>query len=92
MNTKKVLNEGKRKISKARRLAAELEKAEREVFCFLDEIGADLTQPTAAENADNLGDAVSCYIQYEEFHIEGLMEEIYHASNYWKAKGEPSDS
>ena len=84
MNVKKILYDGKRKILKARRLATELEEAEREAFRFLDKIGVDITKPTAAENADNLGDAVSCYIQYEEFNIDELMEEIYQSSDFLK--------
>lgn len=32
--------------------------------------------PTCAENAENLDEAISCYVSYNEYTIEDLIEEI----------------
>ena len=69
-------------IKRARKKAIEAQAAEMQVYQFLEDACIDLTTKTRAENADNLGDAISCYISYEEYHLHGLMEEI--RENYEK--------
>ena len=47
------------------------------IFKALDNLGIDPTKHnTAAENASNLLEAISCYIHYGEYSIDGLMKEI----------------
>lgn len=36
--------------------------------------------PTKAENADNLRDAISCYMQYGEYDVDSLIDEITRAA------------
>lgn len=47
------------------------------IYEALDDLGIDSDNvKTDAENADNLRDAISCYVQYGEYSIDGLMKEI----------------
>lgn len=47
------------------------------IYEALDDLGIDSDNvKTGAENADNLRDAISCYVQYGEYSIDGLMKEI----------------
>ena len=44
---------------------------------MLDEIGVDTeAYKTKTENASNLQQAISCYISYNEYSLNGLMKEI----------------
>lgn len=61
-------------IQKARKKSIELNDATQAVFDVLSDI--DLNVPTDAENADDLEQAISCYIQYGEFSIDELLDEI----------------
>ena len=61
-------------IQKARKKSIELNNATQEVFDALSDI--DLCVPTDAENADDLEQAINCYIQYGEFSIDELLNEI----------------
>lgn len=70
----------KDKINFARKTGLRAGKAVREVFYMLDRMGIDLSLPTNAENADNLEDAILCYIQYGEYDLENIMREIQDAS------------
>ena len=45
------------------------------IFTLFDDVNlAEI--PTEAENADNLEQAISCYVQYGEYDIEKLVDEI----------------
>lgn len=47
------------------------------IFNALDDLGIDPAKySTAAENASNLAEAISCYISYGEYSVDGLMKEI----------------
>ena len=47
------------------------------IFKALDDLGIDPAKySTAAENASNLEEAISCYISYGEYSVDGLMKEI----------------
>ena len=47
------------------------------IFEALSDLGLDPTKhTTAAENASNLAEAISCYISYGEYSVDGLMQEI----------------
>lgn len=61
-------------IQKARKKSIELNDATPAVFDALSDV--DLCVPTDAENADDLEQAISCYIQYGEYSIDELLDEI----------------
>ena len=62
-------------ILRAKALKQKADEAERSAFDFIGGQSLD-SYPTAAENADNLADAISCFINYGEYNIVDLMEEI----------------
>lgn len=70
------LKELKLLMRKARKAEQQAEEALRAVYQTLESIGIDLEAPTLAENADNIGDAISCYIQYGEYSIEDILLEL----------------
>lgn len=67
-------SELRRLIQKARKKSIELNDATQAVFDALSDI--DLYVPTDAENADDLEQAINCYIQYGEYSIDELLDEI----------------
>ena len=67
-------SELRRLIQKARKKSIELNDATQAVFDALSDI--DLYVPTDAENADDLEQAIACYIQYGEYSIDELLDEI----------------
>jgi len=69
-------------IKRAKKKANEAQAAEMQVYKMLEDACIDLTTPTKAENADNLDEAISCYLSYDEYSLAGLMEEI--RENYEK--------
>lgn len=69
MEIKKLLQIAKKAYEKA-------QEAEAAVYIALEDMCLDLDAPTKAENADNLGEAVSCYLCYDEYSLKGLMAEI----------------
>ncbi|MBQ8618496.1 MAG: hypothetical protein IJ418_13450 [Clostridia bacterium] len=69
-------------IKRAKKKANEAQAAEMQVYKMLEDACVDLTAPTKAENADNLDEAISCYLSYDEYSLAGLMEEI--RENYEK--------
>ena len=66
----------KNMIQKAKRAYEKAQEAERVVFQALEAMRIDLDAPTEAENADNLGEAVTCYLCYGEYSLAGLLAEI----------------
>ncbi len=74
---REILLEIKSNIKKARKYAKLSEEYEAKVFDMLDEIGVDTeVYITKAENAANVQQAISCYISYNEYSLDGLMKEI----------------
>ena len=54
------------------------------VYQALEDLCIDAdTVKTEAENADNLLEAISCYIQYGEYSVAGIMKELRAA---WRAQ------
>lgn len=54
------------------------------VYKALEDLCIDAeTIETDAENADNLLEAISCYIQYGEYSVAGIMKELRAA---WRAQ------
>ncbi len=64
-------------LTRARATAEKAQAAEQVVFKLLEDACIDpQAVPTSAENADNLEEAISCYLNYGEYSISGLMKEI----------------
>ena len=64
-------------IETAKELQDKATEAEDLIFKVLDDLGIDPARySTAAENASNLAEAISCYISYGEYSVDGLMKEI----------------
>lgn len=66
----------KRLIQSAREFTIKADSYTKEALELLEDIGIDLYVPTEAENADTLEQAISCYIQYNEYNIDDIMREI----------------
>lgn len=73
----------RKNLQEARHYSILTYKLEKEIFDLLDELGIDDTDTidTNAENSSNLEDVISCYIQYGEYSIDGLMKEIKEAAD-----------
>lgn len=70
------LMELKKMIQKARRKSKEADESLQKVHKALEDMCIELNVPTNAENADDLEQAVNCYIQYGEYNLCSLMKEI----------------
>lgn len=74
---KEILLEIKSNIRKAKKYAELSKKYEEKTFNMLDVIGINTElYKTDAENASNLQEAICCYINYDEYSLDGLMKEI----------------
>lgn len=77
MTDKQKLNLLRAGIQTAKELQDKASAALDLVYKALDDLGIDPADvKTDAENADNLSEAISCYISYGEYSIDGLMKEI----------------
>ena len=63
-------------LQKARNACKKADEELRKVYTILDNMCIDLEVATNAENSDNLEEAVNCYVQYGEYNIKGLVDEI----------------
>lgn len=63
-------------LQKARKKAKEADDALRAVYDTIDAMDIDLYVPTEAENASTLEEAINCYVQYDEYTLSALMDEI----------------
>lgn len=64
-------------IETAKELQDRATEAEDLIFKALDDLGIDPAKyNTAAENSSNLEEAISCYIHYGEYSLDGLIREI----------------
>lgn len=68
--------EVKKLLQKAKKAYKTAQAAEAAVFQALDDMCLDLDVPSAAENASTLGEAVTCYLNYGEYSLAGLLSEI----------------
>ena len=68
----------RKKLKEARQHTILCRKIEEEISDLLEELGIDDADAidTNAENAFNLEEAISCYIYYGEYSIDGLIKEI----------------
>lgn len=61
----------------AKRKADAAQEAENAIFSLLGDMCIDADSiPTKAENADNLKEAIACYLSYGEYSVAGIMREI----------------
>ncbi|MCI6468146.1 hypothetical protein A8806_110142 [Faecalicatena orotica] len=66
-------------IQEAKRDQERANKSAELVFNTINDIfnNPDLQKiPTGAENAENLEEAIACYIQYGEYDIQGIIKEL----------------
>lgn len=74
---KTLLSKIERCLDDAKYKADAAKHAERDLFFLIEEAGLDVTKlHTNAENADNLGDAISCYLSYGEYSSDDIMDEL----------------
>lgn len=66
----------KKLLQKARKKNKESDEALRAVYQVIDNMDIDLNAYSDAENADTLEEAINCYIQYGEYNLTDLLEEI----------------
>lgn len=74
---KMVFRRFKSALERARKKQVDAEAAAAFVYRLLEDmcIDADLIR-SKAENADNLQEAISCFIGYGEYNIDGIMKEV----------------
>ena len=78
---KKGLNEIRTQLRKARRMYETAQINEMKLFDMLEKENIDLdTVAEFAPNADNLGDAISCYLCYNESNEKDIMAAIAEAT------------
>lgn len=72
-----VLMEVKKLLQKTKKAYKKAQEAEAKVFRLLEEaMCLDLEVPTEAENANDLGEAIACWLNYDEYTLRGLLSEI----------------
>lgn len=75
--TEQALAVFKRRLEQARKKAVESAAATKAVFDALKDMCIDPDEiPSAAENAENLEEAISCFIDYGEYSVSGIMREV----------------
>ena len=76
-NDELVFRRVKSLLEKARKKQVEATAATALVYQALEDMCIDADQiKSDAENADNLDDAISCFISYGEYSVAGIMREI----------------
>ena len=73
---KKLIYQAKIKYEKA-------QQAENKIFEFLEQIGIEYLSeiPCNADNADNLEEGISCYLNYGEWSIKDIIDTIKNIPN-----------
>ena len=72
-----VFMEFEKALKSARRKSVAAHEAARLVFALLDDMCIDADRISSeAENAENLADAITCYLQYGEFSLSKIMREV----------------
>jgi hypothetical protein len=70
------LKELKKLMSKGRSLSVKQAEILSNIYGILEDLGVDIEAPSQAENAENIGDAINCYIDYGEYGIGEITKEI----------------
>lgn len=74
------IKEVKRRLRKAKKAYEKAQQYESDLFDVLHEYGINLDVPApSAPNADNIGDMVTCYLQYNENEEHNVIEDIFAA-------------
>lgn len=74
---KMMISEFEKALKSAKRKANAAQLAECELFEMLESMGIDAQEiETSAENADNLYEAISCYLSYDEYSAKEIMKEL----------------
>lgn len=77
MDKKQTLSKFEKALKETKRKYEAAALAEQELFKILDDMGIDAQEiETSAENADNLHEAITCYLSYNEYSVNGIMEEL----------------
>jgi hypothetical protein len=63
-------------MQKARKLETKKDEIMSEIYNLLEQLHVDISVSTKAENADNLDEAIQCCINYNEYSVKGIMNEI----------------
>lgn len=64
-------------LKRAKAAAEKAQAAERMVFKALEDMCIDPSEiPTSAENAENLEEAIACFLEYDEYSVAGIMKEV----------------
>lgn len=75
--TEQALAVFKRRLEQARKKSVESAAATKAVFDALEDMCIEPDEiPSAAENAENLEEAISCFIDYGEYSVSGIMREV----------------
>ena len=72
-------SEFKRLLESGRKAHIKAEQAEKRVIDCISSVLGDISLdeiPSAAENADNLEEAIYCYMQYGEYDTDSLWDEL----------------
>lgn len=79
----------KKLISDARKAAIAADAKEDKIYSYINEAYPNIlldSVETGAENADNLDEAITCYVRYGEYTVNGLVEEFQKAKEAQNAK------
>ena len=72
-----VFMEFEKALKSAKRKAVAAQKAQNHIFELLEDMCIDAdTVATKAENASDLGEAITCYLDYGEYTLSGIMREV----------------
>ena len=72
-----VFMEFEKALKSAKRKAVAAQKAQNHIFELLEDMRIDAEKiPTKAENASDLGEAITCYLDYGEYTLLGIMREV----------------
>lgn len=64
-------------LKRAKAAAEKAQAAERMVFKALEDMCIEPSEiPTSAENAENLEEAIACFLEYDEYSVAGIMKEV----------------
>ena len=75
--TEQALAVFKRRLEQARKKAVESAAATKAVFDALEDMCIDPDEiPSAAENAENLEEAICCFIDYGEYSVSGITHTV----------------
>lgn len=75
-NTNPMLVHTEKLIEDARKKQLELNSLQDAIFSNLKIMDINIDEPTEAENADSLSEAITCYIHYGEYGLNNVIKEI----------------